>query len=404
MATFRYRAATAAGQMRYGVIDAVSAGEAMTSLRRQGLVPIEAQPTGAKAGSGAGQSLDAAGRQALINAFGELAVLLGAGLTLDRALAMSVDNARQPKVKALLAVLHGRVKEGHALSRALAEAGPAMPALASAMAEAGEAGGRLGESLARLAETLDRAEALRRTIVSSLIYPALLLVVACSVIGVMLLFVVPQFETLFTDQAVKLPFATRMVLGASHALKAYGLGALLVAGGGVFLARQALSAPAARRSLDRSLLSAPGLGPLITKAEVARFARVLGSLVDGGVPLPAALGIARRSIGNSHMTEAVAQVAAGLKEGGGLSGPLAATGLFPPMAIGFLRTGEETAALGLMLSRLADVLDREVRTAVERLMGLLTPAVTLLMAALVGGIIASIISAILGFNDLALPS
>ncbi len=148
----------------------------------------------------------------------------------------------------------------------------------------------------------------------------------------------------------------------------------------------------------------PGLGPLIAKAETARFARVLAGLVRGGVALPAALDIGRRSLANTHMAEAVAKVAAGLKEGGGLSGPLAATRLFPPMAISFLRTGEETATLGLMLERLADVLDRDVRTAVERLMGLLTPVVTLLMAALVGGIIASIISAILGFNDLALPS
>lgn len=404
MASFRYRAATAAGQMRMGVIEASSAPDALAHLRRLGLIPIEAAP--AKAGSAGPAQVrpNSATRQAVINALGELAVLLGAGLTLDRALALSVENAGQPALKALLATLHGKVKEGRPLSRAIAEAGPAFPPVAAAMAEAGEADGELGQALARLAETLDRAEALRRTVVSSMIYPALLLVVAIGVISVMLLFVVPQFETLFSDQAVKLPFATRMVMGASHALRSYGWMGVLAVVAAVLAVREMLKQPGARRSIDRALLSAPGIGALVAKAEVARFARVLSSLVEGGVPLPTALSIARRSLTNTHLSDAIGKVASGLKEGGGLSGPLAATRMFPPMAISFLRTGEETANLGLMLGRLADVLDRDVRTTVERLMGLLTPVVTLVMAALVGGIIASIISAILGFNDLALPS
>jgi general secretion pathway protein F len=400
---FRYRAATAAGQLRSGVIDAGSAGEAIAQLRRLGLMPIEAQPTTAKPPAAAGAA-DAASRQAMINTLGELAVLLGAGLTLDRALALSIENATRPPLKAVLERLHERVKQGQPLSRAMREAGAALPPLASAMVEAGEADGRLGPALARLAETLDRAETLRRTVVSSLIYPALLLVVACGVIGVMLLFVVPQFETLFSDQQVRLPLATRVVMGASHALRRYGLGAAVAIGFAAFAARTALQQPGARRGLDRFLLTAPALGPLISKLETARFARVLGSLVEGGVALPDALGIARRSLTNVCMAEAIEQTAGTLKQGGGLSGPLAATRLFPPMAISFLRTGEETASLGLMLDRLADVLEREVRTAVERLMSLLTPVVTLAMAALVGAIIASIISAILGFNDLALPT
>lgn len=404
MAAFRYRAATSAGELKAGVIDAASVSEALDRLRRTGLIPIEAAPTKASAQTPGAAKPDSATRQALINALGELAVLLDAGLTLDRALAISVENASRPALKAILARLRDRVKHGVALSKAMIEAGGAFPLMAAAMTEAGEADGKLARALARLAETLDRGEALRRTVVSSMIYPALLVAVAVSVISVMLLFVVPQFETLFSDQAVRLPFATRMVMGASHGLKAYGLWTVLALGALVLVARETLKGASARRAVDQALLTAPGIGPLITKAEVSRFARVLAGLVDGGVPLPNALSIAQRSLGNVHMAEAIARVASGLKAGGGLSGPLAATKLFPPMAISFLRTGEETARLGLMLDRLADVLDRDVRTAVERLMGLLTPVVTLVMAAMVGGIIASIISAILGFNDLALPS
>ncbi|MGI9169269.1 MAG: type II secretion system F family protein [Caulobacteraceae bacterium] len=157
-----------------------------------------------------------------------------------------------------------------------------------------------------------------------------------------------------------------------------------------------------RVAFDRSLLSAPQLGALVIDAQTAVFARTLGSLVDGGVPLPTALSIAQRSLSNSHMAGEIAKVAAGLKEGGGLSGPLAASGIFPPMAMSFLRTGEETAQLGKMLGRLADVLDRQVRSTIGRIIAILTPAITVFMGAVVATVIASIMSAILGFNDLAL--
>jgi general secretion pathway protein F len=402
VASFRYRAATASGQLRMGLMEAGSTVDAVARLRRQGLIPIETAP--AKAAPLRRGRADAASRQSLVQALGELSVLLGAGLALDRALAICVDNADRPALKEALGALHGRVKEGRSLSQAMSEAGPVFPPIAIAMVQAGESDGRLALALERLAVTLGRAETLRRTIVSSMVYPVLLAVVASGVIGLMLLFVVPQFETLFSDQAVQLPFATRVVIGASHALRRYGLIALLGIVGAGLLLRGYLRRPGPRRAFARFVLSAPGVGGLVAKAEVGLFARVLAGLIDGAVPLPTALTIAARSLGNAHLAEAVLEVAGGLKAGAGLSSRLAATRLFPPMAISFLRTGEETATLGLMLDRLADVLEADVRTTVDRLLSLLTPAVTLLMALMVGGIIASIITAILGFNDLALAS
>jgi general secretion pathway protein F len=404
VASFRYRAATPLGEMRSGALAAGSHAEALEQIRRLGLTPIEAVQTRQAAGGVAKGRPNAAGRQAVANAIGELSVLLGAGLTLDRALVVCGENARTPQLKAVFADLHQRVKEGAPLSRAMAEEGAVFPPMASAMAEAGEANGRLDRSLARLAETLDRAEALRQTIVSSMVYPALLLTVAAGVILVMLLVVVPQFEDLFSDSQAKLPFATRMVMGASHMVRHFGwLGLLVVVVLGIGIWRW-LKRPEVRLAFDRMLLGLPGIGPLATEMETARFARVLGSLVDGGVPLPQALSISQRSFANSHLAQAVGRVAAGLKEGAGLSGPLSATGLFPPMALSFLRTGEETAQLGLMLNRLADVLDRQVRNSVQRMIAILTPAITVVMGAIVATVIASIMSAILGFNDLALAS
>ena len=402
MATFRYRAATASGAVRSGALEGASREDVIAQLRRLGLRPIE---TVAASGAVAGDKplhTNSQTRQAVVNAIGELAVLLEAGLALDRALAVCVDNILNPGVRAAFAKIHARVKEGAPLSRGMAESKGLFPPMASAMCEAGEADGRLGAGLARLAESLDRAEALRQTVVSSLVYPAMLMVVATSVILVMLLVVVPQFETLFEGAHGKLPFATRAVMATSEAVRAYGLIGLVVIVMAVVGVRQWLKQPGVRLGFDRYILSAPMIGALITNAETAAFARTLGGLVEGGVPLPTALSIAQRSVSNTHMSSAIGKVVAGLKEGGGLSGPLAATGVFPPMALSFLRTGEETARLGLMLGRLADVLDRTVRSTIQRMIGIITPAITVFMGAIVATVIASIMSAILGFNDLAL--
>ena len=402
MTTYRYRAATPSGSVRTGALEGDSREDVIVQLRRLGLLPIETAPANGAARPDATVRANSQTRQAVINALGELAVLLEAGLALDRALAVCVDNILNPGVKAAFAKIHARVKEGATLSSAMTGANGLFPPMASAMCEAGEADGRLGAALARLAESLDRAEALRQTVISSLIYPAVLMVVATSVVLVMLLVVVPQFEGLFQGAHGKLPLATRIVMGASEAVRAYGLiglGLLVVAG---FAVRQWLRRPSVRLTFDRIVLNLPQLGPLIVNAQTAAFARTLGSLVDGGVPLPTALAIAERSVSNSHMAGAIAKVVAGLRQGGGLSGPLAASGVFPPMALSFLRTGEETAQLGLMLGRLADVLDRAVRSTLQRLIGILTPAITVFMGAMVATTIASIMSAILGFNDLAL--
>jgi len=219
------------------------------------------------------------------------------------------------------------------------------------------------------------------------------------VILVMLLFVVPQFEDVFSDAGGKLPFMTQLLIDASHALKSYGLLALLVLVVCVIVGARWVRQPSVRSELDKRILRAPMVGNIIRDAETARFARTLGSLIDGGVALPTALSISRKSLINTHMASAIDKVSRGLKQGGGLTGPLAATKLFPPMAMSFLRTGEETAQLGRMLTRLADVLDREVRQSIQRVITILTPAITIFMALLVGGMIASIMTAILGFND-----
>ena len=400
MASFAYRATDAGGRNSSGNVEAENRAQALHQVRGLGLMPLELAEAAALKAKAPGR-IDGKTRSAITKSIGQLAVLLKAGLQLDRALALSAETIEHPAAKAEFVALLKDVKQGVPLSRAMQARGAAFPPVVWAMAEAGEADGRMGEALERLAYTLDQAEEVRSLITTSMIYPVILTVIAVAVILMMLLFVVPQFESLFLTGADRLPASSRMVMTASQTLRHYGWYLLAALIGTALLARQTLRQPGAQRSRDQLVLRMPQVGTLIRYIETARFSRTLGVLLDGGVPLPDAMGMAQRTIGNTVMADAIANVAGGIKEGGGLTGPLAASGALPKLALGFLRTGEETSQLGMMLTRLADVLDRDVKLRLERLIGLLTPAITVVLGATVAAIIASIMTAILGFNDLA---
>ncbi len=402
MGQFQYRAVAANGAFTSGILDAPDRSQALGRVRQLGITPVEIVEAKAGTRAPAAKAGGAASRRAVTKAIGELAVLLGAGLSLDRALGLAMENIDHAPTREEFGELLKAVKEGAPLSRAMAARPAQFPPMAQAMVEAGETNGRLGDALTRLANTLERAEDLRQLLVSSMIYPVALLVIAVGVILLMLLFVVPQFESVFaTAPAGSLPAASLAVMNASHAVRDYGWYLLAGLVGLILVLRQMLARPALRRWTDRALLRVPQLGTLIVYAQTAQFARTLAVLVDGGVALPVALAMAQRALTNTYLGDAVHRVAAGLKEGGGLTAPLAATGVFPRLAIGFFRTGEETSQLGLMLGRLADVLDRDVRLRLSRLIAILTPAITVVLGAAVAGIIAAIMTAILGFNDLA---
>lgn len=398
---FRYRAIRADGSTIAGEIEATSDSDALARIRSGGATPVELQALGrekAVTTARRGRRNKTVAR-ALI---GELAILLKAGLMLDRALALAIGNIEDSAAAADMGALLQAVREGAPVSRAMLDNPGLFTPGEAAMAEAGEANGRLGEALERLAVMLEQAAELQRIVVTAMIYPVALLVIAIGVILMMLLFVVPQFERLLTGVHGQLPAASMAVITASRFVRADGLYvllALIIAG---FVLRQILAKPATRLRFDRLVLRMPLLGEVIRRIEAARFAHTLGALVGSGVALPTALLLAQRSVTNSVISTAIGKVVEGVREGGGLAAPLAATGVLPRIAIGFLRTGEETSQLALMLGRLAHVLDRDVRTRLERFVALLTPAITLTLGAVVAAIIASIMSAILGFNDLAI--
>ena len=403
MAIFAYRAITASGGPASGEVESSSRAQALAAVRRLGLSPLELNEVARAAQSGRIR-LDAKTRAAVTKTISELAVLIGAGLQLDRALALAIENIEGPVVRGQFLEILSNVKEGMPLSRAMAANDALFTPMAVAMTEAGEADGKLGAALGRLAEALTQADDLRSLITTSMIYPVILLVIAVAVILLMLLFVVPQFENLFVGAGDKLPAASRTVMAASQALRAHGLVMLGVGLITAFGLRQWLRRPSMKLSVDQMVLRIPQVGTLVRYIDTARFSRTLSVLITGGVALPVALAMAQRAISNREIGDAVAKVAAGVKEGEGLTAPLAAANVLPKLALGFLRTGEETSQLGPMLGRLADVLDRDVKIRLQRLISLLTPAITVILGATVALIIASIMTAILGFNDLAVAS
>ncbi|QGP80479.1 type II secretion system F family protein [Sphingobium sp. CAP-1] len=398
MPQFHYRAATPGGAVREGAIDAGTAAQALTQLRNQGLRPIGVTPAVAAKGATAAK-LDPA---EVAKLFGELAMLLDAGLSLDRALAIAIDNAGSQGMRESLQALHKQVKEGTPLSEALTATRATFPPLAAPMIAAGEASATLPAALAKLAATLERSQKLRNDIISALIYPIILTGIGLSVIILMLLFIVPQFEGLFAGGQDRLPPMTRFVMHASQTFRAYGLPMLGLLVATCFLLRGWMRQPAARAMLDRRLIALPRIGDLIRRIETGRFARVLGTLLNGGMALAPALALAQRTIGNRVMADTTARIVERVREGAGFSQQVAESGLFPRLAISFIRTGEETARLDTMLERLADALDDEIAIKLKRFVTILTPAITVVMGLIVATVIGSIMTAILGFNDLAL--
>ena len=233
-------------------------------------------------------------------------------------------------------------------------------------------------------------------------YPAILIGVAVLSVVILLMWVVPQFSQMFEESGKALPLPTQIVIGAGDAVRAYWW-AMVLGGIGVYswFVRQ-MREPTSRYKWDRRLLELPLVGDLVGKLEVARFSRTLGTLIGNGVSLLTALSIVKDTLSNTVMSEGLSIVATQLKEGKGLGKPLMDTGLFPKLAVHLVMVGEETGKLQDMLIRIADIYDREVHSAVKRMLALMEPVLILGLGLVIGGIIMSILVAILSVNDLAM--
>lgn len=401
MALFEYKAVTPAGETVHGTMEAVSAEMVVAKLQDAGNIPVLAQEAGGGKLRVGGFSLRRKNmNQRDVGQFTQqLATLLGAGLPLDRSLGVLVELAENERVRRAVSEIRDRVREGGSLSQALEDQHGVFGRLYVNMVRAGELGGTLDQTLSRLAEYLDRSKELKDSVISAMIYPILLLLMAAGSVILLLVYVIPQFTPIFEELGGDLPLVTKIVLTAGRALQGYWwlIGALVA--GGIWAFRRMLTDPERRNRWDQWLLGTRWIGDLVAKLETARLARTLGTLLSNGVPLLSALSISNNVISNTALRQDVKDAAREVKTGGGLARNLAKGGRFPRLALQMVSVGEETGQLDSMLVKVADTYDREVRNTVERLLAAFTPIVTLLMAVLIGVIVLSVMMAILSASD-----
>ena len=408
MAFYQYKAVSPAGEVQEGVLEAASTSAAVARVQSMGLIPIRAVEAGVPSASPAA----AAGRRSFVpkrrgvsaqdiaEMTRELATLLRAGLPLDRSFEILISLSPNPKMAELLGRIRNDVRGGQSLSKALDAQRGVFSRFYVNMIRAGEAGGSLPNVLLRLAEYLERAKALRDNIVASTTYPAFLAVVSVLAVVILLGAVVPRFKPIFSGAGKAVPVVTQIVLVAGDLMRNWGwLIAIVVAAIGFLMLRR-LRDPEARYHFDRRLVTAPIVGDLFSKVEMARFSRTLGTLLNNGVTLVSALNIVRETMANSWLAEAIGNVARELKEGRGLGRPMMETGRFPMLAVHMILVGEETGRLDEMLMQVAETYDREVEVAIRKALSLLQPVMIVGMAVVIGFIIIAILSAMLSVYDL----
>jgi general secretion pathway protein F len=402
---YRYQAVAASGEILAGEMEAESQAAVIERLQSQGHVPLRADAAGGWSLARL-MSMELAPRRKRALRFlplvtQQLATLLHAGLPLDRVLELAQTVAPRPFERECLAALLEKVKGGSSLADAMAAQGGAFPKFYIGMVRAGEAGGSLDPTLRQLADFLEKSQAARQKVVSALIYPAIVLVVGLASVGLLFGFVIPGLRPLFDDAGAKLPFAARSVLWVSDMVRDYWwtmLGAVIAA---TLLLMRQFRRPETRRRWDGWLLKLPLVGDLITRVEVARFARTLGTLLKNGVAPLGALALTQETLRNTAIAEAVGGVADSLKQGKGLADPLSRNKTMPVLAVQLIRVGEETARLEEMLVKIADIFDEDVSRGVERLLALLVPGITVVLGIVVALVMGSIVTAMLSVYQLA---
>ncbi len=401
MPIFEYKAVTPSGETLSGEMEAAGQDQVFARLQASGSIPISARE------QGAGWQLDQLwrGRRGLNqrevgDLTQQLSTLLGAGLPLDRSLGILAELAENDRIRDLVNKIRNHVREGGSLSDAMEQRHGVFSRFYINMVRAGEVGGSLDQTLARMAEYLERNKELKDGVLSAMIYPALLMVLAVASLMLLMVYVIPQFTPMFDDFGGQLPLLTRIVVGVGDVLQSFWWGLLLIILGVSVWFRRQMAQPESRRRWDGRFLAMRWVGDVIAKIETARLARTTGTLLINGVPLLSALSIAKNVMTNTVLADDVAEAAKAVKTGSPLAPALAEREHLPRLAIQMVNVGEETGQLDDMLIKVANTYDREVKVTIDRLMSLLVPMLTLGLALLIGVIVMSVLLAILSVNEL----
>jgi general secretion pathway protein F len=406
MGTFQYTATDSTAKIVRGSMEAADERAVVTWLRDNGYYPVKIGQFGVEAAERPGlvrlptRFARGPSAQDVLAFTQQLATLLEAGMELDRSLAILLDLTDNPRLRSILRGILADIQAGSSFADSLAKHPRLFSKLYVNMVKAGEASGVLEVILSRLAGFLERSKAVRDEVTSALIYPLLLVLVGGAAVVVMMNFVIPRFAQIFADTKQLMPLPTRILLAISTFTTTYWwvfLGVIVV---GLIALRAYLQTEQGRLQWDQWKLGLPLLGGLIREIEVSRFARTFGTLLQSGVPVLAATSIVKETVTNRVIAGALSRVQEGVKRGEGISGPLRATGAFPSFSIHMAKVGEETGKLEEMLIKVADTYDERVRRTVKRLTSLLEPVLILLLGAIVGFIVLSMLLAIFSINEL----
>jgi general secretion pathway protein F len=404
MLTFHYKAATIDGGTVSGELTGSSRNDVAGQLHALGHIPIHIDETEARIEK---QRTKLFSRRKISDVqvadfTRDLSTLLRAGVSLDQALSILGTLAEGQELAMLLEQIHERVKGGSTLADAVEEHDRIFGRLYVNMLRAGESGGALEVVLERLSEHLAKNKEVRDALVSALIYPAILIVVAVVSVFILLGYVVPQFAEMFAGAGEALPVSTRITIAVGETLRSYGWLLLVLVAAAVILVRQQLESPARLKRWHNWMLNLPVVGEIILKIEIGRFSRTLATLLQNGVTLLKALSIVKDTMSNKVLANGVEQVTTGLKEGQSLAAPLAQHTRFPPFAIHMISVGEETGNLQDILLQVAEAYDRDTQTTIKRALALLEPTLILVLGGIIAAVIISILVAILSVNELVI--
>ena len=404
MPAFRYEAVDAGGATRKGVVNADNARSARADLRSQGLTPLEVDAIAAQ--------VDAAG-VARSRGFGErlsqvelalftrqLASLLEAGLPLEQAFTALLEQAERAYVRDLVASIRSEVMGGASFSDALSRHPRDFAEIYRALVASGEQIGQLARVLSRLADYIERSNALVQKVRLAFIYPGIVTVVAFAIVIFLLTYVVPQIVSVFANTKQKLPLLTMMMLAVSNFTRAYGIYVALILIGAFMAWRRALKNPDLKRRFHTWLLTAPVYGKFERSMNTARFASTLAITTGSGVPILRALETSRDTLSNVAMKELVEEASASVREGVGLARALSAQKHFPPMLVHMIRAGEITGELPAMLERAAASQQADLERRALTIAGLLEPVLILAMGVVVLLIVLAVLMPIIEINQL----
>src|SRR6266852_2152464 len=401
MASFYFKAVASDGKLRTGSLTAESDRIVARELRKQGLTPVYVGVEQKKPFELKLPAFARGHRRDVLFFTQELSTLLTAGIPVDRALSITGELTERPQFRFIVLDILRVLKGGKSLADSLAAHPDYFSDLFINMVRAGEASGSLAAVFERLAEFEKSRDELRGYIISSMIYPCLLALVGLGSIFVLLNFVVPRFASVFQESRMKIPVPTMIMLEASKIVQSYWWMAASAMLATAVILRAYVGTTAGRLWWDRARLRVPLLGDALRKAETARFARSMATLVANNVPLVQSIGIAAAILNNRMIARALGEVAQGVKRGEGIAAPIKKAGVFPPLAAHLLTVGEETGRLDQMFARMADIYDTDTRSAIRRFTSLFEPLIILAMGLIVGVLILSIMLAIVSMNDVA---